>query len=325
MNLPALNGNYIDLLIILVLIYFASEAIRHGFWVILADFFAFLGSLVISLRAYKALAGVLSANFSLPHSVANALGFLVTAIVSEAILGFILAHLITLIPPKIRKHKIDKFLAVIPALGEGLILVAFLLTLTLGLPIKPTIKNDITESRIGSLILERTSKAEKAINEVFGGVIDDSLTYLTIKPGSKEAVPLKVEKIALTVDEQAEAQMLALVNSERVKQGVAELSWSSDIVIVARAHAKDMWQRKYFGHVSPEGKDVGDRLDEAGVKYFLAGENLALAPTVTTAMNGLMNSEGHRANILEPKFKKVGIGVIDNGFYGKMFVQVFTD
>ena len=216
-------------------------------------------------------------------------------------------------------------MAVIPAIGEGLVLVAFLLTLTLGLPIKPGIKEDITDSKIGSLILERTSKVEKAINEVFGGVIDDSLTYLTIKPGSKESVPLKVEKVALSADEVSESQMFALVNSERTKRGIGILAWSPEIVGVARTHAEDMWERKYFGHVSPEGKDVGDRLDAAGVRYFLAGENLALAPTVTTAMNGLMNSEGHRANILEPKFKKVGIGVIDNGFYGKMFVQVFTD
>ena len=321
----SLNGNYIDLLILLVLIYFASEAIRHGFWVILADFLAFLVSLLISLRAYKFLAGVLGANFSLPHSVANALGFLITAIVSEAILGYVLAHLITLIPKKIRKHKLNKVVAVIPAIGEGLVLVAFLLTLTLGLPIKPGVKEDITDSKIGSLILERTSKVEKAINEVFGGVIDDSLTYLTIKPGSKESVPLKVEKVALSADEVSESQMFALVNSERTKRGIGGLAWSPEIVGVARAHARDMWERKYFGHVSPEGKDVGDRLDAEGVRYFLVGENLALAPTVTTAMNGLMNSEGHRANILEPKFKKVGIGVIDNGFYGKMFVQVFTD
>ncbi len=323
MNL--LDGNYIDLLILLVLVYFASEAIRHGFWVILADFLSFLGSLIFSLRAYKALAGVLRVNFSLPHSVANALGFLVTAIISEAILGFVLGHLISFIPKKIRKHKLSKFLAVIPALGEGLILIAFLLTLTLGLPVKPTIKVDITDSRLGSLILERTSRVEKGINEVFGEVIEDSLTYLTIKPGSREAVPLKVEKIGLSADDASETQMLSLVNAERAKQGIAGLAFSPEIVAVARAHAEDMWERKYFGHISPEGKDVGDRLDAAGVGYFLAGENLALAPTTTTAMNGLLNSEGHRANILEPKFKKVGIGVIDNGVYGKMFVQVFTD
>jgi uncharacterized protein YkwD len=96
-------------------------------------------------------------------------------------------------------------------------------------------------------------------------------------------------------------------------------------VPVARDYARDMWQRNYFGHVSPEGKSVADRLDEAGITFQVVGENLALAPTLTTAHIGLMNSEGHRANILEPDFKRVGIGVIDNGIYGKLFVQIFTD
>jgi uncharacterized protein YkwD len=86
-----------------------------------------------------------------------------------------------------------------------------------------------------------------------------------------------------------------------------------------------MWERKYFSHISPEGEDVGDRLDRHNINYFYAGENLALAPTTQTAHNGLMNSEGHRRNILEPQFRSVGIGVIDNGVYGKIFVQVFTD
>jgi uncharacterized protein YkwD len=94
---------------------------------------------------------------------------------------------------------------------------------------------------------------------------------------------------------------------------------------VAREHAKDMWKRKYFGHISPEGKDVGDRLYEKNITYFIAGENLALAPTVSTAHQGLMNSPGHRANILDPQFNQVAVGVIDNGVYGKIFVQIFTD
>ena len=56
-----------------------------------------------------------------------------------------------------------------------------------------------------------------------------------------------------------------------------------------------------------------------------AGENLALAPTTEFAHEGLMNSPGHRANILNGQFRRVGIGVLDGGIYGKMFVQEFTD
>ena len=325
MKIPSLNGNWVDLAILLILIYFASEAWRHGVWVILADFVSFLGALLISLRAYKFTAGFLRTNFSLSHSISNALGFLITAIILEALFGYILGHVLTKLPKKYWQNKWSKFLALLPAVGGGIILIAFILTLIMGLPLKPSIKNDVVDSKIGSYILRQTSGAEKAVNEIFGGVVEDSLTYLIIKPGSKESVPLSVERAELSVDTVSEGEMFKLVNEERRKQGTKELIWNPEIVPVARAHAKDMWERKYFGHYSPEGDDVGDRLDKVDIRYSLAGENLALAPTLSTAHNGLMNSEGHRANILEPKFRRVGIGIIDNGVYGKMFVQVFTD
>ena len=61
------------------------------------------------------------------------------------------------------------------------------------------------------------------------------------------------------------------------------------------------------------------------IKFISAGENLAYAPTVEIAHQGLMNSPGHRENILRPSFGRVGIGVIDGGVYGKMFTQDFAD
>lgn len=325
MNIPTPNGNWVDLIIIAIILFLVVEGMRHGFWVILADFFSFLGSLLISFRAYQFLARLLRANFSLSPSVSNALGFLITAILTEALLGHLLGNALTKIPNKYLKIKGQKILAILPALGEGLIIVAFILTLILGLPVSPKIKLSTTESKIGGYILKQTSGVESKINEIFGGVIEDSLTYFTIKPGSKERVVLEVETLELLVDEVSEREMFELVNKERETAGRNKLSWDTEIVSVARAHATDMWERKYFGHISPEGNDSVDRLTEAGFYYNYAGENLALAPTVSTAHVGLMNSGGHRENILEPKFNKVGIGVIDNGIYGKMFVQVFTD
>lgn len=320
-----LNANYIDLLILLALFYFALNSFRHGFWVILADFIAFLGSLILSLWTYKFIAEFLKVNFSLGSSLANAMGFLISAIIIESLLGYILGHLIHKLPDKLRKHKLNIYLGVLPSIGEGIILISFLLTLIMSLPIKPQVKSDIEESKIGSYFLEKTVFIERNLNEVFGGVINDSLTYLTVKPESRESVPLEVKKINLTVDEKSEAEMFKKVNEERKKLAITELVWEANLVPVGRDHAKDMWERRYFSHYSPEGKDVGDRLNEAKYKYSFAGENLALAPTVQTAHTGLMNSQGHRENILDPRFKKIGIGVIDNGVYGKMFVQVFSD
>lgn len=320
-----LNGNYIDLIIILILCFYVTEAFRHGFWIILADFIAFFGSLILSLRFYRFISGLLSHKFLINSSVANAIGYLFAAIIFESILGYLSGYLIHKLPEKIKKHKLNKFLGIIPGIGEGFVIIAFILTLMMALPIKPQVKEDITESKIGGQILEKTSVFEKSLNEVFGGVINDSLTYFTVNPNSKDNINLDIRSFNLSIDEKSESQMFTKVNEERKKLAITELVWEPYLVPIARTHAKDMWERKYFSHFSPEGDDVGDRLKNAKINYTYAGENLALAPTTKTAHTGLMNSKGHRENILEPKFKKIGIGVIDNGVYGKMFVQVFID
>lgn len=320
-----MSGNWVDLVILLSLVFFVYEGLRLGLWIILADFFSFGLSLIIALRGYPLVAQLLRTNFSLSHSVSNALGFLLTALVTEAVFGVLFARAISSLPKKLWGTKWSKILGIVPAVGEALILISFILTLVIAFPVAPSIKKDIAESKIGSTIISETSGIEKRLSDIFGGVIEDSLTYFTVKPQSREAVPLTVETNSLTADEKAEAEMFNLVNTERQKVGLKPLAWSSEIVPVSRAHAVDMWEKKYFGHISPEGRDVGDRLNSASINYSIAGENLALAPTTTTAHTGLMNSEGHRANILEARFTKIGIGVIDNGYYGKMFVQVFTD
>jgi uncharacterized protein YkwD len=63
----------------------------------------------------------------------------------------------------------------------------------------------------------------------------------------------------------------------------------------------------------------------ANVRFVDAGENLALAPTVPVAHRGLMNSPGHRANILYPKFGRLGIGIMDGGIRGLMISQEFRN
>lgn len=321
----SLQGNWVDLVIIVILVYYMSDAWRTGFWIIVSDFLGFLLSLFIALRGYSIVGGFLENNFSLTHSVSNAIGFFAVAGLSESGLSYLFFRIIKRIPYKFWRKPWSNIASIIPAMGQGLVLISFILTLIVSLPISPILKRDVSASKIGGYLIQKTSGVEAKLNEVFGGLAEDSLTYLIARQGSQDSIPVNYDTQALTVDAANETAMFNMVNAERVKRGVTALTWRNDLVPVARAHAQDMWERKYFSHFSPEGKDVGDRLNEGGIKYQLAGENLALAPTLQTAHTGLMNSEGHRRNILDPEFKKVGIGVIDNGIYGKMFVQIFTD
>jgi uncharacterized protein YkwD len=119
--------------------------------------------------------------------------------------------------------------------------------------------------------------------------------------------------------------MFTMLNTERTRIGLPPLVFDNALRNVARAHSDDMFKKGYFSHQSLDGRSPFDRMDDAGIKFIYAGENLALAPSTPLAMQGLMNSTGHRANILSPHFNKIGIGVIDGGIYGKMYSQEFSN
>ncbi|MEW5919437.1 MAG: CAP domain-containing protein [Bacillota bacterium] len=124
----------------------------------------------------------------------------------------------------------------------------------------------------------------------------------------------------LTADEQ---QMWELVNAERTSRGLKALEVHPGLVKLARMKSQDMITNNYFAHQSPTYGSPFDMMRREGITYRYAGENLAGSPTVERAHTALMDSPGHRANILNPNFTHIGIGIVDGGRYGKMFTQMF--
>jgi len=121
-----------------------------------------------------------------------------------------------------------------------------------------------------------------------------------------------------------EQEMLNLVNQERTKLGLNPLEPDMELVKLARMKAQDMIDLGYFAHQSPTYGSPFDMMKAAGITYRTAGENLAGAGTVERAHTALMNSDGHRRNILNSAYDHVGIGIIEGGPYGLMVVQMFT-
>ncbi|MGI5882542.1 MAG: CAP domain-containing protein [Dethiobacteria bacterium] len=120
-----------------------------------------------------------------------------------------------------------------------------------------------------------------------------------------------------------EAEMWRSVNEERRREGLQPLAIHEGLVDLARLKSADMIKLGYFSHQSPTYGSPFEMISGAGITYHLAGENIAGAPTVARAHQSLMNSSGHRANILQKNFTHVGIGIVDGGPYGKMFTQIF--
>ncbi|MBI2327469.1 CvpA family protein [Candidatus Curtissbacteria bacterium] len=317
--------NWVDLLIILVVITFALEGLRRGFFAQVIEIIGFLVSLIASLNLYPFSAQLLTKYFNLPKIIANPIGFLLVWIIIESLFFTIFNGFFGRLLQLVNKNTINKYFGFIPATINALLFLAFILLFVASLPIRPDIKKDIFDSQLGSALVSSASVLEKPISSIFGPIAKQSLTFLTVKPEEKGSIPLEFTQRQLTIDYAGEQKMLELVNQERIKYGVQPLVWDEARAQVGRNHSKDMFEKGYFSHYSPEGKDVGDRLEGANIGFTMAGENLALAPDVTRAHIGLMNSEGHKRNILDPAFKKIGIGAIDGGVYGKMFTQVFTD
>jgi len=101
-----------------------------------------------------------------------------------------------------------------------------------------------------------------------------------------------------------------LSNIERAKVGATQLVLDSKIVTVAQSFAEDMEQRNYFSHTNPEGQSVADRLKQNQVVWTSAGENIALGQqSPRDVMYDWMSSPGHRQNLLNKSYTKIGIGL----------------
>lgn len=120
-----------------------------------------------------------------------------------------------------------------------------------------------------------------------------------------------------------EIKMLELINKERAAAGVAPLKLDNELVRIARLKSQDMIDKNYFDHNSPTYGDPFTMMKNFGIKFGYAGENLAGNQTVEKAHEALMNSPGHRKNILSPNYTHVGIGIREGSPYGKIFTQLF--
>lgn len=123
-----------------------------------------------------------------------------------------------------------------------------------------------------------------------------------------------------------EQEVVRLVNVERQKNGLSALELDTELSKVARLKSQDMATKGYFNHTSPTYGSPFDMMKQFGIKYSTAGENIAMGqPTAEAVVKAWMNSEGHRANILNKNFTKIGVGYYkgNNGspYWTQMFIR----
>ena len=119
-----------------------------------------------------------------------------------------------------------------------------------------------------------------------------------------------------------ENEVIRLVNEIRVKNGLNTLTADWELSRVARYKSQDMKDNNYFSHNSPVYGSPFDMIKNFGISYRSAAENIAKGQTTPQAVvNAWMNSSGHRANILNASYKKIGVGYVASGkYWTQMFI-----
>lgn len=317
--------NVIDIVLVLIVLVSALNGWRRGFTLGLLDLLGWIVSLVAGLLFYQQVAQWLGPHVDLWSEVWDQpLAFVLVAAVAGAAVH-VLASAFIHVPKNTRERRVNELLGLLPGLANGLVTAAIVAALLLALPINEGLRERTRESALANRLSVYTESLEGLLRPVFGKAIAQTLNLLTIRPDSDERVTLPYTVASLEPRFDLEAEMLRLINEERVAAGLAALAPDLELSLVARRHSTDMFTRGYFAHDTPEGRDPFDRMRAANVSFQTAGENLALAQTVQIAHRGLMNSPGHRANILRPEFGRVGIGIMDGGMYGLMATQNFRN
>jgi uncharacterized protein YkwD len=318
--------NPIDILLCVVILLSVLNGYRRGFVHGVLDLAGWILSLIAGLRFYHPLAEWLGPRIDIwPEVWDQPIAFVLVALFVGVLVQAIGYALLRRLPEDLNESRSNQVFGVIPGFVNGLIIVAILSALLLAVPLSEGVSERTRDSALVNRLAVYAERLEGALRPVFGEAIARTLNLLTIRPDSDERVtlPFKVENTRPRPD--LEKQMLDLVNQERQAAGLNPLAPDPELTEVARKHSADMFARGYFAHDTPEGKTPFDRMNEAGVRFLTAGENLALAPTIPVAHTGLMNSPGHRANILRPQFGRVGIGVMDGGMRGLMVSQEFRN
>lgn len=118
-------------------------------------------------------------------------------------------------------------------------------------------------------------------------------------------------------------QVIDLVNDERSKAGLSAITEATDVSAAAAIRAQEITSN--FSHTRPDGTYYNTVLDQSGISYWGSGENIAYGQkTPAEVMNGWMNSQGHRANILNASYTKIGVAYYQNSNGVTYWVQLFT-
>jgi uncharacterized protein YkwD len=317
--------NFIDLLLLLIILVYAWNGYRRGFIFALLSIVAWIATLSFTFLFYRPAGGLLLKVFPKTGYWSAVVGFVLLFIVLQIIFDRLTFWVLTHLPQRITGSRANQLLGILPGLLNGYLWATLLCAILMIYPLENSFIREAQKSRLARQLTDERNWINKQLSPA---MVEALRTFQrreepTVSHERTVRLPYNIRNARPRPD--LEKRMLELVNRERAQYGLPSLKPDAELTTVARLHSADMLERGYFSHYTPEGLDPFDRMKQAGVHFFTGGENIAITQNLAMAHTGLMHSTDHRANILNPAFGRLGIGILDAGTYGLMITQSFRN
>lgn len=174
--------NPLDVIVVVVVIYYAMEGYSLGFILAFFDLFGFLLSFFLALKSYAFISGFFVTFFSMHIGFAHAVAFFLVAFCSEIAINIFSRRIFRYFPTFHRRRRIflffrniDHFAGIVPGVASAFIVLAFFITILVTFPSSPFIKRLVTGSEIGSILIANISALEHKLDYVFGGALGNTV------------------------------------------------------------------------------------------------------------------------------------------------------
>jgi uncharacterized protein YkwD len=330
-----LHFNLVDLALVVVAAAAAVDGARRGFTTYATELTAFALGLGVAFTLFEPVSAGLHRFLGVPLGLAGFGVFLILLVLTH---GAIQASLqgrfgwvsrkLHLEPPA--KEGVRGRVGAVPALGAAVLVSSVVLSALVVLP-GVGYRSLVLSSTLGSTLTHESAFLQAPMARLLVPANREAQPLVTVPqvpPDAGDAAFYRLQfpdQLDTQLDVPAETRMLQLVNKTRADAGLKPLTVDALLQEAAREHSLDMYKRHYFSHLTPDGKSPFDRMRAHGAHFVTAGENIAFAPDVDQAYQSLLASPDHRANLLNPDFKCVGIGVYRAVGYEEMFTQDFSD
>lgn len=315
----------VDLLLVVVVLLGIASGWRQGFVSGALSLATLAAGLLTALAFHAPVAAWLATQALVADPWAAPVAFVLVLGAASLAAGSVARAVMRRVPYRVHVHGLNRGLGLLPGAVTGGIHAAVVAVVLAALPLPDRFAAEVRESTFVERLSVPAEILEARLRPIFEPAVKRTMRGVTVAPESHESAKLPFTVADARPRPDLEAAMLVLMNEERSKAGLQALQADPQALDTARAHSQDMFARGYFSHTGPEGASPFDRMRANGLRFRSAGENLALAPTLPMAHEGLMNSPGHRANILQPAFRRVAIGILDGGRRGLMVTQTFRD